>query len=148
MRATAGSLALELSALAPSRFCGRKAFQQPIRFSKPGPFTPPQVSRHGRLFGQDSLRPLPRLDIALLRREEAGVVVVSLRQGRNLGNFLKQSFSFRRLVSVGVGPSQQSGCTMKIVLWLSRHYAFEIRHGRGEVAHLDRRNSATIEGIG
>src|SRR2546428_12006862 len=37
---------------------------------------------------------------------------------------------------------------MKILHRLSRYPAFEIRQGRGEVAHVDRRNSATMEGIG
>src|SRR5262249_24409711 len=94
----------------------RQALQQGIGFAEPGSLTAAQITRHGRLLGENALRPFTRFSSPMLFGEKARVVVISLGKCGFLSNFLKEAFSLRGFPCVGIGMGQQTGRSIRIVL--------------------------------
>src|SRR5215467_11362337 len=56
----------------------RQPLQQAIRLAEPGPLTAAQITRHGWLLGEDTLRPFSRFGCPVLLGEKARIVVIGL----------------------------------------------------------------------
>src|SRR5882762_1979068 len=138
---------MHFSWLAPHEESRRKAFQNLRCFAEPRPLAPFLVRGHGRFSCQHSLRDVTRLRVASLCGKKSGVVDVGFRERRGHQNFAKQRIRFLGPSGIGIRVRQQRRRTLKIVFAVLVDHPFQIRHGSGEVAELQRTLTAAVKRI-
>src|SRR5712691_5670435 len=82
--------------------------QQRTSLAEPRTLPPPQISRHGRLLGENLPRPLAGFGDASLRLQEQRIIVISFGDRRNPRRLAKHRIRLLGLPGLRVGPGQQS----------------------------------------
>src|SRR5256885_1400070 len=98
------------------RSCARQAREQRRGPSKPHALPPADVIGHRRLLAKNAFGPFARFNGAALGGQEAGVVVLSLRERRGLGDVGEQRARSLALAGLGERVGAEARRALVVVL--------------------------------
>src|SRR5450759_4014265 len=122
-------------------------FEQRAGLAKPRTLHPADVVGHRRLLVQDARRPFAGLALAPRGRQEARVVVLSLRQRRGLQDGREQRVRPVTLSHNSERIGEQARGALVVVLLVARDHLLEVGDGAWDIVQRDFAQGAAVERI-
>jgi len=128
----------------PFRVASLCPLDEGFRLSEPRALPTLQVSRHAGFLVEDLLRPLARLRVAALCGKKGRVVVIGLREDRELGRLAEERLCLRRTTELRIRVREQRGAAIEVVLGIASVHLCEITGRSLEIPELDLGDTASV----